>query len=47
MVRLTVGSDIMVNFWKMLKRERDGPSIKTPSIKDPNGKVVHNVDDIL
>ena len=34
-------------FWKMLKRERDGPRVKTPSIKDPSGKVVHNVDDIL
>ena len=34
-------------FWKMLKRERDGPCAKTPSIKDPTGKVVHNVEDIL
>ena len=24
-------------FWKMLKREKDGPKIKTPSIKTPDG----------
>ena len=34
-------------FWKMLKRERDGPCAKTPSIKDPVGKVVHEVPEIL
>ena len=34
-------------FWRMLKRERDGPRVKTPSIKDPNGKVVHDLDQIL
>ena len=30
-------------FWKLLKMERDGPCAKTPSIKDPTGKVVHEV----
>ena len=34
-------------FWKMLKRERDGPKDKTPSIKDHTGKVVHDVHKIL
>ena len=34
-------------FWKLLKRERDGPKLKTPSIKNNAGKVVHDVDDIL
>ena len=34
-------------FWKMLKRERDGPKVKTPSIKNKGGKVVHEVRDIL
>ena len=34
-------------FWRMLKREREGSCVKTPSIKDKSGKVVHNVDDIL
>ena len=34
-------------FWRMLKRERDGPKVKTPSIKDKHGKVVHEVKDIL
>ena len=31
----------------MLKRERDGPKDKTPSIKDHTGKVVHDVHKIL
>ena len=31
----------------MLKRERGGHSGKTPSIKNPEGKVVHNVQEIL
>ena len=34
-------------FWKMFKRERDGPKVKTPSIKDARRKVVHEVKDIL
>ena len=34
-------------FWKMLKREKDGPKIKTPSIKSPDSLVVHDVTDIL
>ena len=34
-------------FWKLLKREKDGPKIKSPSIKTPGGAVVHDVDDIL
>ena len=34
-------------FWKMLKRERDGPRVKTPSIKNPEGKVQHDVHEIL
>ena len=35
------------HFWRLLKRERDGPKIKKPSVKNQNGKVVHDVDDIL
>ena len=34
-------------FWKLLKRERDGPRSKTSSIKDHTGKVVHDVHKIL
>ena len=34
-------------FWKMLKREREGPRVKTPSIKNKAGKVVHDVSEIL
>ena len=34
-------------FWKMLKRERDGPRIKTPSIKNSQGKIVHKLEEIL
>ena len=34
-------------FWKMLKRERDGPHIKTSSVKNKAGKVVHDVHEIL
>ena len=34
-------------FWKLLKRERDGPMVKTPSIKNVHGKIVHKVEDIL
>ena len=34
-------------FWKMLKREREGPRVKTPSVKNPTGKVVHDVSEIL
>ena len=49
-VRAAVQSAELDNkvFWKMLKRERDGPCAKTPSIKDlSTRKVVHNVNDIL
>ena len=35
------------HFWRLLKRERDGPKVRTPSVKNQNGKVVHDVDDIL
>ena len=35
------------SFRKMLKRERDGLCAMTPSIKDPTGKVVHDVHEIL
>ena len=35
------------SFWKLPKRERDGPGLKTPSIKNQDGKIVHDVDDIL
>ena len=31
----------------MLKRERDGPKVRTPSIKNETGKVVHEVNEIL
>ena len=34
-------------FWRLLKRERDGPRVRTPSIKNKHGKVVHEVNDIL
>ena len=34
-------------FWKLLKREKDGPCVQTSSIKNPAGKVVHNVEEIL
>ena len=34
-------------FWKMLKRERDGPRVKTPSIKNDQGKIVYKLDEIL
>ena len=34
-------------FWKLLKREREGPNIKTPSIKNRAGRVVHDVHEIL
>ena len=34
-------------FWRMLKRERSGPKLKTPSVKNLEGKIVHDVDEIL
>ena len=34
-------------FWKMLKCERDGPKIRTPAIKNKEGKVIHDVKEIL
>ena len=34
-------------FWRLLKRERDGPRVKTPSIKNLDGKIVHEVQEIL
>ena len=34
-------------FWKILKRERDGPKIRTPSVKNSQGRIVHKIEEIL
>ena len=34
-------------FWKLLKREKDGPKVKTPSIKNSVGIVIHDLQAIL
>ena len=34
-------------FWRLLKRERDGPKIKTPAVKNQRDIVQHNLEDIL
>ena len=34
-------------FWKMLRRERDGPGVKTLSIRNSEGRVAHDVNEIL
>ena len=35
------------HFWRLLKREREGPKVRTPSVENQDGKVVHDVNDIL
>ena len=34
-------------FWKMLRRTRDGHTVKVPSVKDEGGQVKHEVNEIL
>ena len=34
-------------FWRLLKKERDGPKIKTPAVKDQRDVVQHKLEDIL
>ena len=34
-------------FWRMLRKTRDGPKVKVPSVKDKQGRVKHDLKDIL